>query len=274
MDADQLRAAGGVKVVTMTIPRTRLILLNCGLPLFEDVRVRRALSLAIDRRGIAGALLRNPESAATQLLPPAAVMWHDPNLEPLTHDPERARALLADAGWTPGPDGTLEKDGRKFEFTIDTYAARPMLPPIATALQDQFQQIGVQMKINVGESSQIPEKRADGTLEAGFLARNFGLIPDAIGTIYGDYGPDPGKWGVMGWRSDELNTLLADYLGAFDPDRARVLRHDILSVLQTELPVIPVTWYEHIVAVSDRLGGVEIDPFEIKSYVKGAYWVD
>lgn len=168
----------------------------------------------------------------------------------------------------------MVKAGRRFEFNLDTYAARPMLPPIATAIQEQLKQVGIKMNIRVGESAQIPEKNAAGTLEAALLARNFGLIPDAIGTIAGDYGPNPGNWGTKGWQSDEVNRLLGEYLGAFDPAEAEASRRGILSVLQAELPVIPITWYEHIVAVSDRVNGVRIDPFEIKSYVRGAHWAD
>lgn len=273
-DAEQLKKTGGAKVETVTIPRTRLLLLNCNLPMFSDVRVRQALSLAIDRQSIATGLLRNPESSATQLLPPAVSMWHIPELKPLEYNAANALNLLDEAGWKPGTDGILEKDGQRFEFELVTCATRPMLPPIATALQQQLKDIGIKMNITVGESSQIPDKRADGSLQAALIARNFGLIPDAIGTIFGDYGPTPGSWGAVGWQSVRLNQLLADYLGAFDTKKAADLRHDISSILQAELPVIPVTWYEHIVAVSVRIEGVAIDPFEIKSYTKGAQWVD
>ncbi len=271
--AGQLQTGSKAKVKTMIIPRTRHLLLNCDLPLFSDVRVRQALSLAIDRNIIASGLLRNPESAATQLLPPAVAMWHFDKLPPLQYDPGKARELLADAGWKPGPDGILEKDGHRFEFELVTYATRPMLPPLAEVLQQQFKAIGIKMDIMVGESSLIPDKRADGSLQAALLARNFGQIPDAIGTIYGDFGPNPGSWGSLGWQSDHLNRLLADYLQTFDQHKAASKRKEILALLQTELPVIPVTWYEHIVAVSNQLEGVSIDPFEIKSYVKGARWV-
>ena len=272
VDAKQLKSSSRAMVKILTIPRTRLMILNCNLPFFSDARVRRAISLAIDRKGIATALLRNPQSAASQLLPPAVTTWHDSTLEPLARNIDKAGKLLAQAGWKPGPDGILMKDGQRFEFDLNTYAARPMLPPIATAMQDQFKQVGIKMNILVGESSQIPDKKKDGTLQAALVARNFGLIPDAIGTIYGDYGPKPGNWGAMGWQSEKLNGLLTAYLASFDKTKAVKLRHAIMSVLQKELPVIPVTWYEHIVAVSNRIEGVHIDPFEIKSYVKGVRW--
>lgn len=272
MDAKELEHNTDVTVETLSIPRARLISMNCHLPFFSDRVVRQAISLAIDRKGIAAALLRNLPSAATQLLPPTAAMWYNPDLPALSYDPQKAAALLADAGWKPGSDGVLEKDGKRFSFTLVTYAARPMLPPVATAIQDQLRKLGIEMKIQVGESSLIPEKHKEGTLEAALVARNFGQIPDAVGTIYGDYGPNPGAWGTQGWQSASLNQLLSDYLTTFDSEAAQQQRMKILDIIQDELPVIPVTWYEHIVAYSSRLEGVDIDPFEIKSYVKGVRW--
>jgi peptide/nickel transport system substrate-binding protein len=272
MDAQQLQSNNDVTVETLSIPRTRLIILNTNLPFFSDKRVRQAISLAIDRRGIATALLRNSPSAAEQLLPPTAAMWHDPDLEPLSYSPKKAAELLAQAGWKPGSDGILVKNKERFSFEIITYATRPMLPPVATAVQDQLKKVGVEMKITVGESSLVPEKHNDGTLQAALVARNFGQIPDAVGTIYGDYGPKPGAWGALGWQSGSLNRVLAEYLATFDQARAQALRNQTLGIMQQELPVIPVTWYEHIVAYSNRLEGVNIDPYEIKSYVKGIRW--
>ncbi len=272
MDAGQLQHNPDITVETLSIPRTRLMAMNCHLPFFSDRTVRRAISLAINRNGIAAALLRNPPSAATQLLPPTAAMWYNPDLPDLSYDPKKAATLLAQAGWKPGSDGILVKDGERFSFTLVTYAARPMLPPVATAIQDQLRKLGIEMKIQMGESSLIPEKHKDGTLEAALVARNFGQIPDAVGTIYGDYGPNPGAWGVLGWNSASLNQLLSKYLSTFDPEKAHKQRMTILEIIQEEIPVIPVTWYEHIVAYSNRLEGVDIDPFEIKSYVKGVRW--
>ena len=273
-DAEQLQEAGNVRIHTLTIPRSRILILNCSLPLFSDVRVRKAMSMAINREGIATGLLRNPASAASQMLAPSVAMWHNKNLAPLTFAPEEAKKLLAEAGWKPGKDGILEKDGVRFEFEVVTYAARPMLPPIAAAIQQQLLDVGIDMRVNVGESSLIPDKNGDGTLQAALVARNFAQIPDAFGNIYGDFGPEPSAWGPIGWQSERLNTLLAEYLAEFDATSSGKIRDELIAILQEELPAIPVTWYEHIVGVSDRIEGVDIDPFEIKSYIRGARWVE
>src|SRR5690606_27502548 len=72
---------------------------------FRDPRVRRALTLAIDRPAIIEALMYGFAQSAAGMIPPYSPVA--PDITPLPYDPEAARQLLAEAGWTPGPDGIL-----------------------------------------------------------------------------------------------------------------------------------------------------------------------
>jgi peptide/nickel transport system substrate-binding protein len=67
----RLKQAGKLKITDVTLPRTILLKVNAGHAILGDVRVRRALSMALDRISMATALLRDPEMAATQLFPPS-----------------------------------------------------------------------------------------------------------------------------------------------------------------------------------------------------------
>ncbi len=274
MDAEKIEKGGRAKVVVMTIPRTRLLKLNCNLPYFNDVRVRRAISLGIDRKGIAKTILRNPASAATQLLAPGVSLWHDPNLPPLGYDPEEAKRLLNEAGWKLGPDGIRVKNGKKFQVELATYSSRPMLPLVAAAIQDQLKQIGLKIDLKVGQAGNIAERHQDGTLEMALLARNYGMIPEPIGNLAGDFGPGGGKWGAMGWESESLTNLLRAYLSTFDTSEVVKIRSNILAILQEQLPVIPVSWYENIVAYSDKIENVVVDPLEVDYFLAGVRWAD
>jgi len=236
------------------------------------VRVRRALSLALDRNGIANGLLRSPEAAATQLIPPTLAEWHVPTLPPLRHDPAEARRLLTEAGWTPGPDGVLSKDGRPFRVTLRTFAARPELPVVAAAIQEAGRGVGIDIQVAVGGSGDIPAGHKDGTLEMGLAARNFSLVPDPIGTMIADFGPRGGDWGAMGWSSPELQEVLQALGQTSDPAERATLRARVSTILQTELPVIPVAWYDLRVAASRRLDGVSVDPLELSYRISRMRW--
>jgi peptide/nickel transport system substrate-binding protein len=270
---ERLRRNPRVKLEVVAIPRTRAVKLNCTLPQFRDVRTRQAFSLAIDRAGIARALLRSPPSEATQLFPPGLGDWHDPNLAPLQRDLAQARRLLDEAGWQPGAGGIRVKDGQPFRITMRTFTDRPELPGLATAMQAQVRDVGIDLQVAIVNSGEIPASHRDGTLEAALFARNFSLVPDPIGTVVQDFGPEGGDWGAMGWSSSELIATLERLGGEADAAAAAPLRRRIAAILQAELPVIPIAWYDYPVAFSPRLAGTSLDPLELSYRISAMRWV-
>lgn len=269
----RLRRNPAVQVHAIPIPRVELLKLNAGLPFFADVRVRRAISLGLDRAGIARAILGNPGAAATQLFPPSLAEWHVPALPALGRDTAAAAALLAEAGWRPGPDGVLRRDGQAFRVTLRTYADRPELPVVAAAIQDQLRGLGIDVNVAVVNSSEIPAGHKDGTLQMALLARNFGLVPDPLGTVLQDYNAPGGDWGTIGWSNAGLQSTLDRLRSETGPDERARLRGTVSAILQQGLPIIPVAWYDHTVASSKRLTNVVIDPFELSYNIAAMRWV-
>lgn len=254
-----------VSTLAVPIPRVMALKINASHPFLDDPRARQALSLAIDRAGIATAINRFPEGAATQLFPPALDGWHDETLNPLKTDLTAARALLSELGWSEGEDKILVRDGERFTLELRTFPDRPELPLIAAVLQDQWRAIGIELDVNVSNYSIIPEGHKDGSLEVALYARNYALTPDPIGTVLQDFGAGGGDWGAMGWQNDAveqaLNTIAAS---ADEAERADAIRV-VGSSLQAELPVIPITWYQHTVAIAEGLQNVIVDPLQ-RSY--------
>lgn len=254
-----------VQTTAVPIPRVVTLKVNAGHPFFTDPRARQALSLSINRDGIATAITRFPEAAAGQLFPPALNKWHDSSLPPLAYDVEAAKALLAKLGWVAGDDGILEKDGERFAITLRTFPDRPELPLIAAALQDMWREIGVELIVDVNNYSVIPQGHQDGSLHVALYARNYGLTPDPVGTVLQDFGAGGGDWGAMGWEKPEVAEALAR-VAATDDEAARAA--DIAMVakaIHDELPLIPVVWYQHTVSVAKDLENVIIDPLQ-RSY--------
>ena len=269
---DRLKQKPTLQFHTQAIPRTIYIKVNAAHPLMSDVRVRQALSLAIDREGMAKAILREPNAAATQLFPPSMDEWHVKGIAPLTRNVVQARELLKAAGFTAGANGMLAKDGKPFKVTLRTFPDRPELPPIATALQAQFKEVGIELAVNVTNSSEIPAGHKDGSLELALLARNYSLVPDPIGTLLQDFTATGGYWGAMGWTSAQIRSSLDTMSATNDSTRRSAMRGSIATVLQAELPVIPVAWYQHTATSSKRLQGVSIDPLEISYRISQLSW--
>jgi peptide/nickel transport system substrate-binding protein len=262
----RLRGKRNLSIASVTLPRTVILKVNAGLPALKDVRVRQALSLAIDRQGIAKALLRDPGLAATQLFPPSLKGWHNPALPALNFDVPRAIGLLTEAGWQRSPDGLRDSSGQLFTLKLRTFPDRPELPIIATALQAQWRQAGIAVQVSVGNSGDIPLGHRDGSLQLALAARNYATVPDPTGTLLQDFGANGGDFGAMGWSSAPLGVALDGLKrGTAPADKLAAHKADIARILQTELPVIPISWYRQHVAVGQRISGITLDPLE-RSY--------
>lgn len=272
VSVDRLKQNSKLDVQIATIPRTRILKVNAASPFFDQIEERQAISAAIDRVGVTKVILRNPGLAATQLFPPAMKGWNVSGVEPLARDVEKAKALLAAAGWAPGSDGILEKDGTRFSVTMLTYASWPELPPIATALQAQFRQVGIEAKVSVANSSEIPARHKDGTLEMGLISRLYSIVPDPVGTLLQDYGKGGSDWGSMGWDNPEMQGIVEKLAATGDPNIRAPLQTRAVEILQQELPSIPVTWSELAVVSSKRITGVTVDPFEVNYGLSSIRW--
>lgn len=131
---------------------------------FKDRRVREALSLAISREALAERVLAGFGAPAGQMVPPGLV-GHDPTLKPPAHDPEKARRLLAEAGY---PDG--------FEVAFLGLGSRRAL---IEALEQMLGAVGVRLKIDNPAGKLYGERRA---------ARQFGLLISGWATTAGELG--------------------------------------------------------------------------------------
>ncbi|MFD5276432.1 ABC transporter substrate-binding protein [Pseudarthrobacter sp. NPDC058362] len=260
----RIKGKPGVRVESALLPRTIVLKLNAEHPALSDERVRKALSLALDRPAMATAVLRDPDIAATQMFPPSLEAWHDKALEPLAQDLDRAAALLDEAGWSKGSGGVREKDGKPLRLTLLTFPDRAELPTMATAIQAALAEVGVTVDVRVDNSSEIPAGHADGSLDMALFTRNFALVPDPTVTLLKDYAAGGGDWGAMNWSDAGMQNALGRL--ATDPDhtgeKAQSAREAVAGTLQDQLPVIPVSWYRQSVIVNDSVEGFVLDPLE------------
>jgi peptide/nickel transport system substrate-binding protein len=264
------------RLASVTVPRVMALKVNAGSGPLSDLRVRQALSLAVDREGIALAVLREPDLAATQLLPPTLPDWHSSALPPLRFDLTQARRLLHAAGWQAGADGRswMDAAGHPVTLTLRTFPDRPELPIVATALQEQWRQLGIPVRVAIGNSGDIPLGHRDGSLQMALMARNYASAPDVTASLWQDFRPEGSDWGAMGWRSPEVAQALARLNGGEGAADTAADRRRVVQRLQQELPVIPIAWYRQHVAVSGRLADPPLDPLERSYRLTSLRWAD
>jgi peptide/nickel transport system substrate-binding protein len=191
--------------------------------------------------------------------------WHDASLPAYAFDVAGANALLDQAGWPRGADGVRAKDGVRLAATMLTIANRPELTVMGTAMQAQLKAIGMELAVEPGPSAAIPAAIQAGTMQMTMFARTYVNVPEVIATIIPDFTRERSTWGTLNWPGrDRVKTLTDEYVQSFDDARKTALRREILKIIQDEVPVAAVAWFEHTVAVNKRVKGLVIDPFETR----------
>ncbi|MDC5720693.1 ABC transporter substrate-binding protein [Vibrio europaeus] len=259
-----LQQTDSVEVVRESIPRTILLKINNEHKYLNSPQTRQALSLALDRSGISQQIIRMPGSEAYQLFAPSLGAWHIEHFSQTSRDLNKAQQLLVSQGWQADEQGMLQRDGQGFVVNLTTYSDRPELPLVATAIQAQLKEIGIQVEISIDNSSAIPAKHQDGTIELGLVARNFGATVDPLALLLKDFAQHKGSdWGPTNWSSPEFSQLLNRLSATKDPASYQQHAQQAAHILANEMPLIPITFYTQLVAVNKKVGNFAFDPFEI-----------
>lgn len=252
-----------LEIRSVPLPRVILFKMNAALPELSDVRERRALSLALDRKAITRAILRQEGNVLTQLFPPNMQDWHSKKLEPLRYDRAEAERLLAECGWKKNKSGALEREGEIFQLELVTFPDRPELPLVAAAIQDQLRAIGISVRVTIANSSEIPARHKDNSLQLGLYARNYSLVPNPLGSLVEDFAEQGADWGAMNWFNSSLHQAIGHLVQQGpDPAMDALQRELAVRILHEEMPLVPVAWYEQTVAISKKIENVVVDPYE------------
>nr|WP_246330895.1 ABC transporter substrate-binding protein [Saccharopolyspora hordei] len=135
----------------------RSIALPNDHPVAGDRAVRTALNLAVDRQGMIDALLGGHGTPAHAPIPESMGAAFEPAAR-FDFDPERAKALLDQAGWRPGPDGVRERDGVRAQFTVMYFADDSLRKDLATAFASDARAIGIQVDLAGVDRSAVPAR--------------------------------------------------------------------------------------------------------------------
>lgn len=221
--------------------------------LFEDPRVRIAMTHAVDQQAILDAVALGRGWLMEGRYIPHVIEWIPaPNIEPYAYNPERARELLAEAGWTDtNGDGIIDKDGEPFKFYILVDRGNVQREQIGLILQEAWRALGMDVDYVAGERTGrwIEETRA----------RTFPVrlaefpIPnvDWFRRIFHSEGPN-----ARGYKNPEVDALIdAVYRTADREEQGRLLQR-AQELLHADPPIIPFFLREQLVAAQTRVGNL------------------
>ena len=173
-----------------------------GKVLFSDPNVRKAIFHGIDRMAIVDGLMEGTVDLANSAISPTSP-YHNPDVPGYDYDPELAKTMLDDAGWTVGADGIREKDGEKLSFTIINRNSRPERTAIAQAIQAYMKEINVGVDFEDLESAAWLER----WLSTDWEAVVGGWIIPADPSLTGLYACD-GSNNFTGFCNPELDAVM------------------------------------------------------------------
>jgi len=254
-DAALLQAAG-LQVYAFPFGRQNDIILNVTRPPLDDVRVRQAFALAIDREALVDGILMGMGTPALGFAPEDIGLTGVVRTQRFA--PDQARALLDAAGWSVGPDGVRVKNGQRLAFKLGFYASRAELQPLGVAIKDQVRAIGVDVALeNIADiNTAVATNAFDATLYSYGVAP-FGDLGRAIATLYAPAGTNKDRY-----LNPQLNTLFGQYNQTADLVQRQALLGSMQEVIGQDVPVVYVVNPYQIVATSARVTGYTPHPLE------------
>jgi peptide/nickel transport system substrate-binding protein len=237
---------------------------NLKHPWFQDKRVRQAFAHAIDKGEIVDVVLFGVGTPATGPYVPNT--WpYNPGVKQYDFNPEKARQLLAEAGWKDtGGDGILRKDGRPFRFTILTNMGNSLRKNTATIIQWRLAQIGVKVDIRALEWSTFINEFVDKKrFEAIVLGWSIGLDPDQY-DIWHSSKTRPKELNFISFANSEVDDLLETGRRTYDIEGRKKAYFRIQEILAEELPYIFLYVPESTPVVHNRFHGIKPSPIGIR----------
>ena len=230
---------------------------NIRNPLFESAKVRRALTMGINREQIVDALLYGYGTIAVSDAMPFQWEFND-NLQPWPYDVEGARRLLEEEGWTDHDgDGIIDKDGRPFRFELGTNQGNDLREDIVVIVQNDLKQLGVDVQPRLIEwntfITDLKAKKFEAAVSGWSVDFKFNPL-DTFSTDAID-----GKYNYPSYSNPAADSLMKQALVTLDRAEAKPLWDRYSEIIHEDQPYTFLYYLEERVGVNKRLRGVEAD---------------
>jgi len=234
-------------------------------PIFGDVKVRKAISIATDRQTVVDTILHGKTEIAKNDLDNSP--WENLNIMPYPFDPDEARKLLDEAGWVPGSDGIRVKDGLRLSFTHGTTAGNQTRETIQAMIQANLKDVGAEMLIR-----NEPASVFFGTFDTGkgYMSREYewhgstGGLGSTDPNMYPYWhssqiptSENPNGFNIPGLKNKELDELLEAQLVEVDAKKRKEILDKVQEIFYDEYPVLPMYDRVNIHSVANTVKGIK-----------------
>lgn len=240
-----LKGVSGVRIVVTPQNAYRAIYINTQRPYLSDVRVRRAIAYAIDKRELVEKVTHGTGTVATEDIP--SFMWaYNPNVPVYAYDPAKARALLREAGWPAGRTVTLAlREGAAGDTEM------------AVMVQAWLRAVGMNVNIKTYPGSMLFAIGPAGVLQPGKYELDISGFsssadPDNSAQFTCASRP-PGGFNWTRYCNPEMDRLQAQALTTYDQAKRKAAYAKIEDLLARDVPQVYIYYQPEISAIDPSL---------------------
>lgn len=232
-------------------------------PFLADVKVRQALIYSIDRSAISHQLFANKQPVANTNVNP--LDWvYDPDVPKYEYDPEKAKQLLDEAGWSAGAGGIRQNaDGERLTLELMTTAGNRTRELVQQVLQSQWKQVGVEVKIRNEPARVFFGETLRYRKHKGLAMFAWVSSPENVPrtTLHSTMIPsEENGWSgqnIASYKNPEMDKLLDEVEQELDRAKRKPMWADIQRIYATDLPVIPLYFQAEAYVLPKWLSGVK-----------------
>ena len=232
-------------------------------PIFGDRRVRRALSMALDRK----AMLQNVFGSQGKLSHgpfPSSIGVADTNLVMIPYDTAAASALLDSAGWTETtPGGVRQKNGRPLRFPLLVLVSSKSRMAYAVLIQNQLRKVGVQADLDQVQAGVAYQRQISHDFDAALIAQGMGPSPGEFKQQWGSEGAPKGGQNYVGYMSRTFDAYVDSALATTDPSKTRAY---MARAFQTAIDDAPAVWLYDISTIAGAHRRIQLAPMRADAW--------
>jgi peptide/nickel transport system substrate-binding protein len=231
---------------------------NFRNPALQDVAVRQAIAMSIDKKSIAEKVLQGKVPVADNIVTPLS--WaHNPNVQKWEYNVQKARQTLEDAGWKEGTGGVREKGGQRLSFECSTYAGDALREQVQQVIQAQVREIGVELRVQNYPPNTFFQQVNDGKFDIK-IHRWISSAEPAFSSFFASDRMPPRGLNNVFWDNAEISKVLNDADREIDQTKRKELLFKAQEILARELPTIALFYRPNVIATTSKLKNVRMNP--------------
>jgi peptide/nickel transport system substrate-binding protein len=235
--------------------RARFIEMNVTRPPFDDPKVRQAVNHALNVPEIINALASGMAVPVDTILPVESP-FHPKKGTYTTYpyDPQKARTLLAEAGWRPGPGGVLRKGDQPLRVTLHSPNGRYFADKeISEVICNRLQAIGMECRVKVMDWAAFLDEVRAGKFEATFLGWNQSSGEPSL--FFDPLVATGGRGNYAKYSDPQLDQILKEGLIAFSEGRRKLLYARAVDIINRHAWYVPLSNEFKIAIATSRMQG-------------------